>query len=354
MPNLVRAAWLQSMLIHRYTTDKQGRALYEAACEVAKCPFDSSQFDDFVHDASTAVSSFGLEVRRMPDPWTGRGMIALVNTKGDEIAQMATNYSPSEILLLKKLIEMIFTSKHDSFSTSSTEILNVAKRLKPTLTQSSAERFIDTLIHHGWIHKSRQGYLSLSSRALLELQTYLKEQYPDEILTCHECQHIVTRGLSCGSCDGVKIHTQCEVFIPGNGNQKKCPQCKVAWEPARIGEENLKGANSSRRRQRARSHEEEEEESDPNESEGNDDDEEQVNQLSQDTEVEDDNAQEDEDEDDQPNTSIRGKRGRRAVTSTTEEDNDEPEEDQDEEEEEIRGSSRRRNGASIVKRRRPS
>lgn len=133
---------------------------------------------------------------------------------------------------------MIFTSPNESFSTSSTSVLNVVKDLKPTLTKSAAEHFIDTLIHHGWIHKSSQGYLSLSSRALLELQTYLKEQYPDEILTCHECQHIVTRGLSCGSCD-VKIHKQCEVFIIGHGNQKQCPECKVNWEPSSIGEENL-------------------------------------------------------------------------------------------------------------------
>lgn len=42
-------------------------------------PYESAQFDDFVHEASVSVSSFGLEVRRMPDPWSGRGVIALVS-----------------------------------------------------------------------------------------------------------------------------------------------------------------------------------------------------------------------------------------------------------------------------------
>lgn len=40
MPDLVRAAFLQSMLAHRHVSDKQGRALYEGACEVAKSEYE--------------------------------------------------------------------------------------------------------------------------------------------------------------------------------------------------------------------------------------------------------------------------------------------------------------------------
>lgn len=113
MPDLVRAAWLQSMLIHRSVTDKQGRELYQAACQSVNCefirlkprfrylllelapcfstslapvPYESAQFDDFVHEASVSVSGFGLEVRRMPDPWSGRGVIALVSGVPSETA----------------------------------------------------------------------------------------------------------------------------------------------------------------------------------------------------------------------------------------------------------------------------
>lgn len=203
----------------------------------------------------------------MPDPWTGRGVIAVVNAKGDDIAQLATHYTAAEIGLIKVIIGMIFTAPNESFTAKSNAILNAATKLKPSpLTQKAAESLINNLVHHGWLHKSRQGNVSLATRALLELQTYLKEQYPENILKCHECAHIVTGGVACsnGDCE-VRLHATCEILaVPARG-QRKCPGCQTAWEPTVVGEGALRrgggggGANSARRPGRGDDDDEEEE-----------------------------------------------------------------------------------------------
>lgn len=190
-----------------------------------------------------------------------------VNTKGDEIAQMATHCSPAEIALLKTMvsfeqsgrravpdglmsltpaygqIEEIFTAPNESYSASSTSILNLATSQKPTsITKKAAEQLISNLVHDGWIHRSsRTGNVSLTSRALLELQTYLKETYPGNVLKCRECQHIVTRGLACkkSKCS-VRVHAMCESLAVSERN-KKCPGCQAAWEPLPVGEERIEG-----------------------------------------------------------------------------------------------------------------
>lgn len=86
----------------------------------------------------------------------------------------------------------------------------------------------------------RSGRLSLSSRTLLELQSWLKEQYPEYAIECSSCRDLVTRGSGCSAtanCPG-RVHHACEKRLPGiRQHTAKCPECKQPWEPAPIGEE---------------------------------------------------------------------------------------------------------------------
>lgn len=62
--------------------------------------YDASNYDEFVHEAGAVIAYTGLEIRRMVDEWTGKLLVAVVNTKGDELAQLATPYTPQELSLI--------------------------------------------------------------------------------------------------------------------------------------------------------------------------------------------------------------------------------------------------------------
>lgn len=80
--------------------------LHCSSLHLIEVDYRASQYNNFVHEASTAISGLGLEVRRIVDEWTGKPLLAIVNTKGDEIAQLATTYSPNEIGVVKRLVSM--------------------------------------------------------------------------------------------------------------------------------------------------------------------------------------------------------------------------------------------------------
>lgn len=69
--------------------------------------YRASSYDNFVHEASAAITGLGLEIRRVVDEWTSKPLVALVNTKGDEIAQLATTYTPQEIAFIKRLVSFV-------------------------------------------------------------------------------------------------------------------------------------------------------------------------------------------------------------------------------------------------------
>lgn len=231
-------------------------------------------------------------------------------------------------------IEMIFTAPYETYSVKSSSILNQAKDQKPSpLTQKAAERLIHNLASQGWLHLSpRTGMVALATRALLELQSYLKEQYPDYVLKCHECQHIVTRGLACrnGEC-AVRVHDKCESLAvsTGRGGQKKCPGCQEAWQPLIVGEESdqRQARRADRERNRGQDGEAEEE--------GEHEEEEQGFQDAQSEAEEEDEGDArtngDQETDDADQSSRReGRRSTRKVPST-DEDSERDGEDDDEE-----------------------
>lgn len=104
---------------------------------------------------------------------------------------------------------------NSSYSISSLAALREVNQLTSPMTKTQAETVLASFVAKGWLLKSkcvgpfltnrnltsliteqlpstrlpshRKGRYSLSPRALLELQPYLKSTYPDEILDCTIC-----------------------------------------------------------------------------------------------------------------------------------------------------------------------
>lgn len=118
-------------------------------------------------------------------------------------------------LLLPLQVEQIMLAPNSSYSISSLAALREVNALTSPMSKTQAESVLASFVTKGWLLKSklrlpflsprmrtllnstnnllyprRKGRFSLSPRALLELQPYLKSTYPDEILDCTICYEV--------------------------------------------------------------------------------------------------------------------------------------------------------------------
>ncbi|KAJ3513654.1 hypothetical protein NLJ89_g2832 [Agrocybe chaxingu] len=149
-------------------------------------------WQNYVTHINATIDKLDLEFRSIHDELSGREMYALVNRKGDEIAQMATDYTPVEIAFFKAVVEQIMLAPHESYSVSSLAALRELTVAKLSMSKSQAEVVLASFVSKGWLLKSVRGRYSLSTRSLLELFPYLKSNYPEEILEHQACPTCTT------------------------------------------------------------------------------------------------------------------------------------------------------------------
>ncbi|CAA7271772.1 unnamed protein product [Cyclocybe aegerita] len=246
-------------------------ALLEAANEALNIRTSKKEEDwqNYVTHINATIDKLDLEFRSIHDELSGREMYALVNRKGDEIAQMATDYTPVEIAFFKAVVEQIMLAPHESYSVSSLAALRELTAAKLSMSKSQAEIVLASFVSKGWLLKSVRGRYSLSTRSLLELFPYLKSTYPEEILECTVCFEILTRGIACTTKNcKVRMHFHC--FTTYRRRHQACPTCTTGWAVEkekflRVGEEAARGDEKRRVRVRSAepSEEEEEEEEEP-------------------------------------------------------------------------------------------
>lgn len=189
-----------------------------------------ADWDAFVVSINRALNCLDLEFRHVMDESTGLEMYAVVNTRGDEIAQMATDYTPAEIAYFRAIVEQIMLASNECYSLSSLAALREVNSLKTNMSKSQAEAVLNSLVAKGWLLKSKRGRYSLSTRTLLELLPYLKSNYPDECLECTICMEIVTRGVACttAKCQ-TRMHQHCFTKLRARHARTQCPTCQCDW-----------------------------------------------------------------------------------------------------------------------------
>ncbi|KAF3024235.1 hypothetical protein E8E14_011624 [Neopestalotiopsis sp. 37M] len=223
-------------------------------------------FAAYIADAQHVVSHFDYEVRNAMHQTRKERVYALVNTTSDPMTQLATLHNADEIAFVKRVIDGMF-EKHN---TRRMEVMCVdsmqANKLRhapradgdesiaddsvaqtqvggqggvKSIKSSEVANMLAAMVDEGWFEKSREGYYSLSTRALLELRAWLVETYndpdlgPDEwqrIKFCEACKEIVTVGQRCAERDcNVRIHDICEGAFWRTRRDKTCPKCDKAW-----------------------------------------------------------------------------------------------------------------------------
>ncbi|KAH9001205.1 Nse1 non-SMC component of SMC5-6 complex-domain-containing protein [Lactarius akahatsu] len=235
----VQRLFLQSVISRRVLSVDLAKALWKQSVEAVKAADDTIQINantnsadgwsDFLATLNKSLDPLDLELSRTRDEITGKDIYALVNRRDDEIARIASDYSPLEISYFRALVEQIMLAPNYSYSISSLAALREVNALTSPMTKTQAESVLASFVAKGWLLKSKYGRFSLSSRSLLELQPYLKSTYPDEILECTICFEILTLGHACPKANcGVGMHNACyDTYRRSVGG--KCPKCSEDW-----------------------------------------------------------------------------------------------------------------------------
>jgi len=234
--NDVHRLFLQAVLSRRIMPEKVARTLWvkckEAVASVGDVQIDPSNTDEgwnaFLDKVHQALNPLDLEFRSVLDDNSNTKLFALVNRKGDEVAQLASDYTPAEITFFKAVVEQIILSPKYVYSISSLGALRETASLKQVnVTKAHAETLLASFVARGWLAKSARARYSLAARSLLELGSYL-EKYGDECVDCTICHDKVYKGIMCATPNcKTFLHKSCADTMRRRRNA--CPTCQAAW-----------------------------------------------------------------------------------------------------------------------------
>lgn len=263
-------AFLQAMLARSSMTFRESRSVIAAISnaenngdQVRPEQVTEKMFEKLMGTAREAASLFDYEIRRTQHQVTKERVYAFVNTASDPQTQLATTFSHDELAFVKRALEAMF----DKYNTPRMEVIaltdmQAVKLARPNrresavnrgedepaqsqatvdrgLKHSEVETVLENLVGGGWFEKSREGFYSLTPRALLELRPWLLGTFNDpdaeegewqRIKFCEACKDIVTVGIRCAEPDCIlRVHDICEDAFWRTRRDKKCPRCSREW-----------------------------------------------------------------------------------------------------------------------------
>ncbi|KAF2761316.1 hypothetical protein EJ05DRAFT_524638 [Pseudovirgaria hyperparasitica] len=205
---------------------------------------------------NTHLHPFDLEIRNARSQHTRSMLYALVNTASDPLTQLATTRSPDELAFVKRCLDAMFetynTRSREVLAVSRVQGLNLARgrggggrgSLGATqatqgsagagLTMGQAERVLDEMVSEGWFEESEAGFVSLGTRALVELRGWLVDTY-NEVLEGDGDEGggegvVRVRGQRCANYDcGARLHDGCTQRYFERQSTRKCPSCGAEW-----------------------------------------------------------------------------------------------------------------------------
>ncbi|KAG1437853.1 hypothetical protein G6F56_012899 [Rhizopus delemar] len=143
------------------------------------------------------------------------------------MSELASNYSPVELKFCRELFDAIVNADNEDYAISTSKALRLGGPLK--LTNKETQDILDRLVEDGWIAEN-EGVYFLDTRALAELQGYLRDQHGEAIKECTICLDVVTMGEYCalGNCP-VRLHKYCADSQFREAQNPVCPQCSTTW-----------------------------------------------------------------------------------------------------------------------------
>ncbi|KAH6671963.1 RING-like domain-containing protein [Halenospora varia] len=260
-------AFLQGFLGRGQLTFEEGRKILAAIFtiqsqeEVTPEQVTQEDFDSFISAAADTLSQFDYEIRSTQHQLTKERTYAIVNSVSDAMTQLATTRTTEEMHYIKRLLDAMFethnTRRREVMAVTSMQAME-KKVLKPGnrpadddettidkgLTGGEAEKLLQKLEAEKWLERSRQGFYSLTPRALMELRGWLVDAYnepladgenPEEVWQrikfCEACKDVVTVGQRCADLEcNVRLHDICGAAFWNSRPNKQCPRCEADWD----------------------------------------------------------------------------------------------------------------------------
>jgi hypothetical protein len=224
-----------------------------------------------IQTVNSKIAFFDYEIRSSRDQISKELVYALVNNSSDDLTQLATIFTASEIAYVRRVLDYMFDTNNTPIRqvmaikhTEASQLARLSKRNRQSqangrqsqingdaddtqaaaadtgISITEADAVLDALVSSAFFQKSNMGYYSLAPRALMELRAYLKETYNEaadenedgrevvRIKDCEGCREIVTWGIRCNNREcGVRWHDACANSYYRGQRQKKCPRCKT-------------------------------------------------------------------------------------------------------------------------------
>lgn len=262
-------AFLQAFMARGSLTFEDGQQLLAAILNVDNDDeqlradqVTEEQFHTYIDLAGQAASMFDYEIRNTLDQTTKKRIYAFVNTASDPQTQLATVYTADELSFIKRILDAMF----DKYNTPRMEVMAITdmqaiklarpdrrqSQIEPEPTQpdtqaatdkglkhSEVESVMSNLSQGGWLEKSREGFYSLTTKALLELRPWLVASFNDpdagadewqRIKSCDACKEILTIGLRCSQPDcTLRLHDMCQDAYFRSKRSKNCTKCSTEW-----------------------------------------------------------------------------------------------------------------------------
>nr|XP_024088793.1 non-structural maintenance of chromosomes element 1 homolog isoform X2 [Pongo abelii] len=205
------------------------------------------KLEDFINNINSVLESLYIEIKRGVTEDDGRPIYALVNLATTSISKMATDFAENELDLFRKALELIIDSE-TGFG-SSTNILNLVDQLKgKKMRKKEAEQVLQKFVQNKWLIE-KEGEFTLHGRAILEMEQYIRETYPDAVKICNICHSLLiqvpagqgtgahhwalgsrgsVQGQSCETC-GIRMHLPCVAKYFQSNAEPRCPHCNDYW-----------------------------------------------------------------------------------------------------------------------------
>ncbi|KAL2196793.1 Nse1 non-SMC component of SMC5-6 complex-domain-containing protein [Corynascus similis CBS 632.67] len=261
------------------------KSAVEGGTDVDPDSITMTDFEKFVRTAREVVEPLDYDIRNMRDQVRGGERVwAFINAHSDPATQMGTTRTPEEVAYIKRLLDAMFeqynTPRMEVMAVDEGQALRVSRPARGSARQSNANAstnrgmdgeaedednnpdevgdgavtaaasrglkhsevlsLLSSLVAEGWLAKSRDGFYSLTPRALMELWSWLMATYNDQdadasewqrIKFCEACKEIVTYGQRCNEPDcTVRLHDICEDAFWRTRGDRKCPKCGTTWE----------------------------------------------------------------------------------------------------------------------------
>ncbi|XP_024600024.1 non-structural maintenance of chromosomes element 1 homolog isoform X1 [Neophocaena asiaeorientalis asiaeorientalis] len=184
------------------------------------------KLEDFINNINSVLESLYIEIKKGVTEDDGRPIYALVNLATTSISKMASDFAENELDLFRKALELIIDS--ETGFASSTNILNLVDQLKgKKMRKKEAEHVLQKFVQNKWLIE-KEGEFTLHGRAILEMEQYIRETYPDAVKVCTICHSLLIQGQSCETC-GIRMHLPCVAKYFQSHSELRCPHCKDYW-----------------------------------------------------------------------------------------------------------------------------